>query len=352
MVINSPSTFIGIQGDGYISFGSGQPDLPPPQEIFEVMKDYKEFKYGLIKGQLHLRKALAEQYPNSTPHNFVITNGASEAIDLVLRVIFLRGGKKVLLPKPYYYYYPHNVQLAGMEPVYTQLVNGKIDIEDFKKKIVDCSAVIINSPSNPTGRVQDIDTLKEIEKICEELKVIVISDEVYKDLIYTRENYLIQGPHVVTINSFSKTFSMCGFRIGYFWSLDQDLVNKVVEIKTHTSMNTNILAQEMAFAATKIPREKIMKQISIWEERRDLLVEGLEELGFDVWEPEGAFYLLPKPPEGVNPNKFVEEMFEKHKVITYKGEWFGAPNRIRFSYALDKEKIEEGLERIEKYLKE
>ena len=350
----SAAMFIGVQGEGIISFGSGQPDLPPPKEVYEILPQYSGFKYGLIQGQVNLRDALAKQYPRSTADSFVITNGASEALDLSLRAIAWlharkNGGKpKCLLCRPYYYSYLPLVQYAGFEPVFTDLEEGRINYDDFEKKIKDCKAVLINSPSNPTGRVEAIETLQKIEKITEEYGVYVLSDEVYKDLIYIRENYLLKGPHVVTINSFSKTFAMTGLRVGYLWSLDQELVKMVIEMKTHTSMNTSIIAQEMAYTATTVPRRYIEEQLRIWESRRDLIYKGMVELGLDLWKPEGAFYVLPKID---NPRDFVWEMFHDYKVITYLGEWFGAPDRVRFSYALDVDKIEEGLGRVGKYLK-
>jgi aspartate aminotransferase len=347
----SPSYFIGAGGKDIISFGSGQPDLPPPKEAYECLPNYKDFKYGTISGDERLRIELSKQYPESTEKDFVITNGASEALDLALRAIANNGDEtkenKVLMLKPYYYSYPHIVKFAGMETVFTESIDGKINFEDFKEKIEGCKAVIINSPSNPSGRVEEIETLKKIEALAEELGFYILSDEVYKDLIYERENYLIEGPRVITINSFSKTYAMCGFRIGYLWSKDQKLVESIIDMKTHTSMNTNILGQEMALQVIKTPREYIDGQVQIWKERRDLIYNGLKELGLSVWKPEGAFYVLP---EIENPKKFVLDMYNKYNVITYLGEWFGAPGRVRFSYALDKEKIEEGLRRIKEYL--
>ena len=348
----SPSMFIGVQGDDITSFGSGQPDLPPPEAVYSILPDYSDFKYGLIQGQENLRQVLAQQYPSSTVDSFVITNGASEALDLILRVIARKPSKqknKVLLSQPYYYSYPHMVRFAGMEPVFTQSIDGRIDFADFERKVQDCKAVIINSPSNPTGRIEAIETLKEIEALTDKLGIYVLSDEVYKDLIYVRENYLIKGARVVTINSFSKTYAMCGFRVGYLWSLDQSLVDEVIGIKTHTSMNTNILGQEMAYEAARVPQSFITDQLEVWRARRDLIYEGLERLGFDLWKPEGAFYVMPRVER---PRDFVWDLFNRYKVITYLGEWFGAPDRVRFSYALDVEKIEEGLGRIEQYLKQ
>ncbi len=343
--LTSPAVFIGKQGNGIISFGSGQPDLPPPREALEGINIRADLRYGLIQGELPLRQALSKEYPGSTADNFVITNGASEALDLIFRVL---GKGKVLLPRPYYYSYPPLVELAGMEAVYTDLKEGRMDINDFRNKIKDCKAVLINSPSNPTGRIEDIETLKEIEKITMKLGVYVISDEVYKDLIYERENYHINGNHVITVNSFSKTYAMCGVRVGYLWSADQSIADRAIEIKTHTSMNTNLVGQDMALSAMKAPKEYIAAQQKIWRQRRDLIYGGFCRLGFELWRPEGAFYILPKCK---NARQFLTTLYKDYKVITYLGEWFGAPDHIRLSYALDAEQIEEGLNRIELAMK-
>ena len=344
----SPSMFIGVGGKGIISFGSGQPDLPPPKKVLECKADYNDFKYGLIAGQQMLRESLAGEFKKfrATKDDFVITNGASEALDLAFRAI-CRPKDKILLHVPYYYSYKPLVEMNHFVPSFVRTHKGKIDINDFGEKVHDAKAVLINSPSNPTGRIQDIKTLKIIEKITQDLDIHLISDEVYKDLIYERGNYMLSGNHVVTINSFSKTFAMCGARVGYLYSNDKSIIDTVIELKTHTSMNTNVLAQRMAYYATKVPKTFIDSQVKIWKKRRDIIYEIMCNLGLEVWKPEGAFYILPKIK---NPQKFVWEMFKKHKVITYLGEWFGADDRVRFSYALDIEKIEEGLKRVERYL--
>ncbi len=344
--LKSPADFIGKQGKGVISFGSGQPDLPPPKEAFDGIDLKRDLRYGLIQGELALREALTGEYPGSTAENFVITNGASEALDLIFRS-WGQGGK-VLVPRPYYYSYPPIIELGGMQPVYTDLVDGRIDLDDFRKKVKGCKAVLINSPSNPTGCVEDIGTLREIEKITQELGIYVVSDEVYKDLIYERENYHIQGDHVITVNSFSKTYCMCGVRVGYLWSSDKSIVDAICEIKTHSSMNTNLVGQDMALSAMKTPKSYIEKQQQIWRERRDFIYKGLSDLGFDLWKPEGAFYVLPKCK---NAREFLTVLYQDFKVITYLGDWFGAPDHIRLSYALDIKLIEEGLNRIREAMK-
>ena len=343
--LKSPADFIGKQSDDVISFGSGQPDLPPPPEAFAGIHRGRDLRYGLIQGELALRQALSHGYPGSTADNFVITNGASEALDLVFRAW---GKGKVLLPRPYYYSYLPLIQMAGMTPVFLDLVDGRIDINQFRKKIKGCKAVLINSPSNPTGRVEKIETLKEIEKITQKQGVYVVSDEVYKDLIYERENYHIDGKYVITINSFSKTYCMCGVRVGYLWTADKSIVEAVCEMKTHTSMNTSLIAQDMALSTLGTSKEYTRHQREIWKARRDYIYKGLQDLGFDLWKPEGAFYVLPKCK---NARQFVSHLYEKQKVVTYLGEWFGAPDRVRLSYALDIKHIDEGLGRIGEAMK-
>jgi aspartate aminotransferase len=345
--IRSASFFIGKGDDTLISFGSGQPDLPPPPQAFDILKTYASFKYGLVQGEESLRAALAGGYPGAHADEFVITNGASEAIDLVLRAIAVPGGR-VLLPRPYYYSYPFNVRFAGMEPVYCDLdKDGKLDFAAFEQAAQGCVAVIINSPSNPTGTVQDIDTLKKIEALCEKRGIYVISDEVYKDIIYVRENYLIQGSRVVTINSFSKTYAMCGLRVGYAYSKNAELVQRLIEMKTHTAMNTSIVGQQMALAALSAPADYIAHNVEVWRARRDLMYQGMKDLGLELWKPEGAFYVLPKIRQS---GRALNDLYYKHKIITYDGEWFGAPDHLRFSYALDASKITEGLRRLKTFL--
>jgi len=347
-VIASPAFFIGrgAEAGNLISFGSGQPDLPPPPAAYNVLASYRGFKYGRVQGEETLRQAIAAEYPNATPEQIVVTNGASEALDLVLRAISVSGGT-VALPRPYYYSYPHNVELAGMAPVYYDLVDGKIDFDAFEKIVQGCRAVLINSPSNPTGTVQEVATLKKVEKLCDGLGIYVISDEVYKDLIYVRENYLLTGKRVVTINSFSKTYAMCGFRLGYLYTKDKRLLDAVVEMKTHTAMNTSIVGQMMALAALSSPASYAAHNLEVWRERRDLIVSGMRELGLDLWSPEGAFYVFPKFKDS---GRALSDLYHTYKIITYDGAWFGASGRLRFSYALDIAKIQEGLRRIKKFL--
>ena len=136
---------------------------------------------------------------------------------------------------------------------------------------------------------------------------------------------------------------MCGVRVGYLWSPDQEIVDNIIEIKTHSSMNTNLIGQDMALRAMGVPRAYIDEQLRIWRRRRDLIYDGLIDLGLELWKPEGAFYVLPKIDR---PREIVSTLYTKYGVIVYLGEWFGSPKRIRLSYALDEGRIVEGIEKI------
>lgn len=354
--IESSSFFIGRNDPNVISFGSGQPDLPPPPGILSVPSTYTHFKYGPIGGQQKLKEALAKHYPGTAADEFVITNGASEALDLVLRALSgVRGrspiaGGKILLFRPYYYSYPFNVKFAGMEAVYSDMKDGRIDLEDFHKKITGCRAVLVNSPANPTGRVELPETLRAVEEATRVAGVKLIFDNVYKDLIYDGEHYLPRGEHVILLDSFSKSYAMCGLRVGFLQTSDKKLIQDAIEIKVHTSMNTDVMAQDMACAALATPDFYLTEMAAIWRGRRDILYEDLKSLGLDLWKPEGAFYMLPRVPDG-DSARAVSELYFNHNVIVYDGEWFGAPGCIRLSYALDAEKIKEGVERIGAWLK-
>jgi aspartate aminotransferase len=342
--IHGPSFFIGKKREGLISFGAGEPDLLPislPHDSIVCQSGY-----GLVAGEIFLREALSVQYIGSSPDDFIITNGASEAIDLSLRAISVRDGR-VLLPRPYYYSYPINVGLAGMEAEYYPLIDGKIDIEALEGMIKGHVAIIINSPGNPTGTVQDISVLERIGFLAEKENMYIISDEVYKNFIFSRDNYIISSDKLLTVNSFSKNFSMCGHRVGYIYGKDISIMEKILHIKAHTSMNTNIMAQRIAYEATKVSQGLMEEQLSRMRKKGEYMYSALKSFGLELWEPEGAFYLFPKINDA---SRMVRELYYDYDVIVYDGAWFGDSERVRFCYALEMEQMEEGLGRVRKYL--
>ncbi len=339
--ISGPGFFLGKKAE--FNFGAGQSDLAPPREILKV-KVPKSFLYGEIRGQKELVKKVASLH-NVDEAGVVITNGASEAIDLIFSVL-LNKNDKVLLTKPYYYSYPFLVKLNKGQTIYTELREDHIDLGDLEKKISGCKAFLLNSPANPTGSVEEKEKIREIQKICKKNNAFLVFDEVYSELTYEKGHYSPKEENVISVNSFSKTFALCGLRVGYLYTENKEIAKEVIEHKTHKSMNTSTLSQLVALNALKVPRQYIEKNKKIFKERRDIIYDGLKELGLKCAKPEGAFYILPHVK---NPQKVVEDLY-KENVILYNGKWFGAPNRIRLSYAIDKEKIKDGLKKIKKYL--
>ncbi len=343
--IDSPTFFIGNQKKRVISFGAGE--LTKDKIDLTLFSDIKN-GYGEVQGESKLRELIARENPGTSCDEYIITNGASEALDLVLRSLYIANGK-ILIPRPYYYSYPPSVKLSHMEVMYYSLKKGKIDISDISKLINQCHAIIINSPGNPTGTVQSQEALREIERITQENNKYIISDDIYSHFQYVPSYYSFNSDYVIKINSFSKIFNMGGYRVGYAHIKEKDLMKRVIEIKTQTSMNTNIISQEIAYHYLKEKNHALEKEKLDMEEKALYMYNQLKEFGLDLWKPEGAFYLFPKMND---PQKVMQDLYYLYNVIVYNGEWFGDSERVRFSFATSWENIKEGLKRVGDYLEE
>jgi aspartate aminotransferase len=318
----TPSFFIGREGKNIISFGSGQPDFMPPKELFRF-KPEKVYKYGPVQGDLKLRELIAHK-EKVDPENVVITNGVSEGLDLCLNAL-LTQGDKVRLVKPHYYSYPHLTRINKGTPVF----EGKAKV------------LMLNSPSNPSGKVY---TKEEVEILREEAE-FVMSDEIYSDLIYEGKFYSPRGEDVLNVNGFSKTFSLCGLRVGYICSHNSELIRKIVELKSFKSMNTSMISQEIAKNTFDLEEGFKEKVREMFRERRDYIYDSLKGMGVEVELPHGAFYIFPKLKD-----ELVLPLFNEKEVITYPGRWFSDPDHIRLSYCTSMEKVKEGMKRIKAFL--
>ena len=345
--IDSPSAFLGKHGEGVISFGAGNPDLSPPEEAMRVLPEKGDFLYGEIAGDLSLREKLAKRRVGANANEFVITNGSSEAIDLIFRVL-RKDVDSILMPRPFYYSYVSLAEISGYKIDYYELKEGKVVLEDFKKKLMPNMIVMTNSPSNPLGSIQSKSVLLEIEAMCREKNSWLLTDEVYVQLDEISEDIDYTYEKVIRTDSLSKVFSLCGIRVGYFYSKNKQLIKDVTEIKTHSSMNTSLLSQRIAKVCLSLGPEYIKKNVLIWKERRDYLYSELKALGLEVIKPEGAFYIFVKF-EGAK--EAVAELFYEYKIIVYDGAWFGTPDHLRFSYSMNIDRMKEGISRLSQYLK-
>ena len=364
-------------GEDVVGFGCGEPDFDTPQYIKDAAISAINngmTKYTPAAGTLELRKAVAKKFKvenglDYEPTDIVISNGAKHSLMNAFTAI-LNPGDEVIVPAPFWVSYPELIKLADGVPV---IVNTneehdfKISVEDLKKALSDKSkAIVLNSPSNPTGMVYDDDELKAIADFAAENNLYVISDEIYEHLIYEGKHTSIASFNekikalTIVINGVSKTYAMTGWRIGYA-AAAPEIAKIMANIQSHASSNPNSIAQAATVAALSGGSEEIEKMKNHFKYRRDYMVEAINAIdGVSCKMPHGAFYimmniknLLGKTYYGKiinNSDDFAELFLEKARVAVVPGGGFGAEGYVRWSYATSMNNIVEGLQRLKNFL--
>lgn len=354
---------------GLINLGIGEPDFTPPQHVLEAatqaMAEGKTH-YAPSSGIPELREALAKKFNREyglfyNPANEVlVTVGATEAVSLAL-LAFVNPGDEVLIPDPGFVCYRPAVLIAGGVPVSTPLLENdgfKPDMDTVISLITKKSRVIIlNSPHNPTGSVLNYEELAELAKVAVENDLIVISDEVYEKIVYdgTKHYCLATFPEMrertIVVNSFSKSYAMTGFRVGYAVG-SEDLIPAMLLVQQFTVACVDGPAQYAATAALEGPQEFVSKMVSKFDERRRLVHSRLGEIeGFSCSVPMGAFYAFPSIEAFKTTSvDFSEYILKEAKVVVTPGSSFGECGEgfLRLSFATSYEKIAEALDRMEK----
>ena len=335
-------------GADAINLGLGQPDFPTPdharEAAVEAIRAGKTDAYTANKGIESLREAIAEKHRvdqgiDLDPANIVATAGASEALHIAIEA-HVSAGEEVIIPDPGFVSYDALTKLAGGEPVPVGLRSDlTIDPAAIEEAITeDTAAFIVNSPGNPTGAVSSEDDVREFARIADEHDVLCISDEVYEYTVFDGEHYspmeFTDGDNVVVINAVSKLFSMTGWRLGWAYG-PADRVDRMVRVHQYAQACASAPAQYAAEAALRGDRAIVAEMTDSFERRRDLLLSGLADAGIECPTPRGAFYAMPKVPEG-----FVSECIDRG-VVVVPGEAFGARGRgsARISYATAEEDL-------------
>jgi len=355
-----------------ISLGLGKPDFVSPSHVLEAAKQ------AMNKGKTHytpnagipeLREGLVkkakENYglPYDPQSEVLVTAGGTEAIFLALTAL-VNPGDEVLVPDPGFVCYEPNVLLAGGVPVSMPQFEEndfKLNAEVVMPLITDRSRVMImNSPNNPTGSVLSHDDLAGIAKLAVERDLIVISDEVYEKILYDNAKHycLATFPRMrdrtIVVNSFSKTYAMTGFRVGYALG-PKELIASMLKGHQYVTACANAPAQYAAVAALEGPQSFTENMVQEFDRRRRLLHSRLNEIeGFRCVLPKGAFYAFVNVKQfGASSEKFADYLFDKGKVVTVAGSSFGKHGEgyLRFSYATAYNKIKEALDRVEKAVK-
>ena len=351
-------------GEDVIMLAVGEPDFPTPKCIVEAceraLREGKT-KYTHSLGIPELREAIAEDYwkrykVNVNPDQIIVTPGSSPAMFLVFSAI-LDPGDEVIISDPGYSCYPNIIEYlygkAVSVPVYEE-EGFQFEPEAVAEKISPrTKAIMINSPSNPTGNLLDPKRMQELA----ELGPLVISDEIYHGLVYEGKEHSILEftDRAIVLNGFSKRYAMTGWRVGYC-IVPQEMVRSLQKIAQNFFISTADFVQWSAVSALREAEPEVERMREIFNQRRKFIIKRLRELGFGITrEPTGAFYVLANAKRFCNDSyKFAFEILEQAKVGVTPGIDFGknAEGYIRFSYAVDIRRIDEGLCRIEAFLKE
>ena len=339
-----------------INLGIGEPDFNVPENIKKAMKesiDKNETHYTSNKGIIELREEIVKKFKNdngikTNPDNIIVTAGASEALFICAQA-FIEKGDEVILPNPGFLSYEACVKIAEgtVVPVDCKMENEfKLKAEDVSEKITkDTKAIVLNSPSNPTGAVMEKEDIKAIADLSMDNDFLIISDEIYEKIIYDKKHYspANYSDNVITLNGFSKTYAMTGLRIGYL-NANENITEELLKVHQYNIACASTTSQKGAYEALTGPQDEVEKMISEFKNRRNLIVSRLNGMGYETVNAEGAFYVFPK----IEDEDFVVKA-AKAGVITVPGAAFGSNGQghVRMSYANSYENIEKAMNILE-----
>jgi len=379
IAVTSRAKQLKAQGVDVVGFGAGEPDFDTPdyikQAAIEALKAGKT-KYTPAAGIIELRMAIAAKLKNENgldykPEQIIVNIGGKHSVYESMQAV-LDGGDEVILPTPYWVTYPEAIKLAGATPkiVQTNKANSyKITPKQLKDAITKKTAMlVINSPSNPGGFTYTPQELKDIAKTLEGTDVVVLSDEIYEKLIYGDTEFVSFASlsedaynRTLTLNGFSKTFSMTGWRLGYTAG-PLEVIKAMARLQDHMTSNSVTFTQYAAIAALGEPAKQAIEKMRVeFEKRGKYMAERLNSIpGVQCPEPTGAFYCFPDVSEhyGRNINgaeingsmDFAKALLEQANVAVVPGLPFGCDGNIRLSFACSLDDISKGLDRLQKWL--
>ncbi|WP_321430731.1 pyridoxal phosphate-dependent aminotransferase [uncultured Methanolobus sp.] len=353
------------EGRSIIHLEIGEPDFPTALHICDAAKAAMcagNTKYTHSQGLIELRQSIAKSYKDRFdvdigPGQIIVTSGTSPAM-LLLFLALIDQGDEIIMSNPHYACYPNFVTTAGGVPdfIYTNEDNGFMLQPDELAAHINpkTKAILINSPSNPTGQVLPAETLKGIAQVAGD--VPIISDEIYQGLVYEGEDHTIleYTDNAFVLNGFSKLYAMTGWRLGYLIAPKQ-YARTLQKVQQNLFISTNAFVQHAGVAALEGPQEQTQEMVNTYNERRLYLIKRLRDIGFGIrTEPKGAYYVLADARKfGYDSLVLSRQILEDIGVAVTPGIDFGlgAEGHLRFSYANSLENIKEGMDRLEKYLK-
>lgn len=374
LAITAKAKELKAQGYDVIGLGAGEPDFNTPKHIidaaFQATMD-GQTKYTPSAGLPRLKEAIINKLKNDQqlsykPSEVIVCTGAKHALYTLFQAI-LDEGDEVIVPTPYWVSYPEQIKLAAGVPVYVEGKEEnefKITAKELEQAITNkTKAVILNSPSNPTGTLYTEEELKQIGDVCVKHNLLIVSDEIYEKLVYGDAKHLSiaqLSPALkeltVIINGVSKSHSMTGWRIGYACG-NETIIQAMTNLASHSTSNPTTLSQYGAIAAYEGPQEPVEEMRQAFEERLNKIYARLIQIeGITCVKPKGAFYLFPNVKKAAQLTGFdsvddwVKALLEEEKVAIVPGSGFGAPDNARLSYATSLDLLQQAIDRIAHFM--
>ncbi|WP_049899730.1 pyridoxal phosphate-dependent aminotransferase [Natrinema sp. J7-1] len=358
LAISALATELEAEGADIVDLSVGEPDFPTPENIVEAGKDAMDAGhtgYTTSVGILELREAIADKLAaDGLEHDsdeIIVTPGAKQALYEVVQAL-VEDGDEVVLLDPAWVSYEAMVKMAGGDLTRVDLSETDFQLEPALDALAaavsdETELLVVNSPSNPTGAVYSDAALEGVRDLAVEHDITVISDEIYKEITYGVEPTSLgtlegMADRTVTVNGFSKAYSMTGWRLGYFAG-PEDLVDQAGKLPSHSVSSAVNFVQHAGLEALET-EDAVTEMVAAFEERRDLVVDLLAEHDVDVAVPDGAFYMM--LPVAEDDQAWCEGAIEDAHVATVPGSAFGTPGYARISYAASEERLEEGIERL------
>jgi len=380
LAISAKANKLKAAGEDVVSFGAGEPDFDTPEYICEAAREALEVgftRYTAASGYEDLKNAIKDKLKRDNNLEYdtdqiIVSNGAKHSLFNTFQAI-LNPGDEVIIPVPYWLTYPETVKMGGGTPVYLETKEEedfKINIDKFKNMINEnTKALILNSPSNPTGSIYNKEELEEIAAVAVENEIIVVADEIYEKIVYDdNEHISIASLNdkikdlTVVINGVSKSYAMTGWRIGYAAG-PKKIIEIMSNIQSHATSNPNSIAQYASNTGLRGDHSFMEERRKKFEERRDYMYDKINSIdGLSCLKPGGAFYIMMNIENIIGKKiknqkikdsfSFADNLLDEKLVAVVPGVAFGADNFIRLSYANTLENIKKGLNRVEEFVAE
>src|ERR1700722_9431465 len=371
MVVLQAADQLKAKGIDVADFGAGEPDFPTPEHIKRAAiqaLDENKTKYTPTPGIAALREAICEWHAKELgssyqPPECVVNVGGKHSIFNAVCCL-INPGDEVVVPAPYWVSYPDIVKYAGGKPVILETRaddNFVLRAADLEKVITSRTRMVIaDSPSNPSGAVIPPDEYEKVLALCQRKGVWLLADECYSHFTFgdAKPFSISSVPNskstVITVGSFSKTFAMTGWRLGYVLA-PQPLVAAITKLQSQSTSNPTSIVQYAGLAAMRGPMDGVASMLAEYARRRERIVEGLRAIpGVTCTAPQGAFYVFPNISAHCNaemPDDMAVSrlLLEREHVAVVPGAAFGAPGHLRISYATSMDRIDEGLKRMARF---